>query len=120
MAIDIYARNSGDPNFVDDQVEIYNELDLFLQQIELTLLTDKTEVLGSPGFGASLESYIHTLNFPTASIEREITDQINTYCSLSAKFTYSVSVQFYRGETRDIGVVDILIEGNRVLGFVVN
>jgi len=117
--IEIYIRNENDPNYRSGIVESIDELDIFLSQIEMVLATNKTEVLGEPKFGASLEEYIHSFSFNETQLKREVENQIEYYCTLAEKFTYIVEVTFVKGSQRDIGIIDILIDNKKVFGIVV-
>lgn len=119
MPIDVYNRNQDDPNFISGEIEIWSDLDIFLQEVEMILGTRRTEVLGSPKFGASLEEFIHTFDLNERELKTRITEQINTFVPLSSQIPYTVDVQFYNGSVRDIGVIDIVVDGRPVLGFVV-
>ena len=55
---DIYIKSEEDPGFRPDQVEVYDELEAVLQQIKMTLFTNKGEVLGEPDFGLQVEKYL--------------------------------------------------------------
>lgn len=119
MAIDIYTRNPDDHNYVEGQLELTEELDLFISELEMVLLTRKAEVLGHAKFGSSLEAYIHTFNFDARRLRQEIDDMIKTYCTYSNRFPYKVDVNFIKGTVRDIGVIDIYITNTKVLGLIV-
>jgi len=119
MAVDIYIRGPEDPNFMDSEVELTEELDIFLSELEMILLTPKTEVMGSFGFGASLDKYIHSFNYSAAQLQREINNQISEYSRYASKFKYSVNVQFIRGTVRDIGLVDVVIDNTKVFGIMI-
>jgi hypothetical protein len=117
--IDIYSRYDGDPNFEEFVLEVNDDFDVFVQQIEMVLTTNKTEVLGDHTFGGSLEDYIHSFNFNENQLKSEISNLINKYCTLSQKFNYSVDVKFFKGSIRDIGLIDIIVDGTKVFGILI-
>ena len=117
--VDIYIRNEDDPNFKSDIIESNDELDMFKSQIEMVLTTNKTEVLGDYLFGGSFEELIHTFDFNENQIRTEVTRLISGYCTLCQKFSYDVKVKFYRGSVRDIGLVDIIIDGTKMFGILI-
>lgn len=117
--VDIYIRSETDPNYRQGFIENNDQLDMFLTQIEMALVTNKTEVLGDYSFGGSLEQLIHTFNFNATQIKSEITRLITGYCTLSQKFTYTVEVSFYKGTQRDVGLIDIIVDGTKMFGVMI-
>lgn len=106
----MYIRNPDDPNYKPGVIEVSDDLEMFIQQIEMVLMTERGEILGEPDFGANLEYYIHSLNINGGRIEKLVTEQIIKYCTLSSKFPFIVSVSFYQGELRDIGLLEVEID----------
>lgn len=122
MIYDIYCRNSNDPRFSNDELEMSSDLDIFLSEIEMILLTNKTEILGEPDFGASLDAQLHSFNFSAGKIKGEIERQIDEYATLSKQFNWRIDVNFVKGTLRDIGIIDVYIEGveGAAFGIIVN
>ena len=110
MRNDIYNRNEKDPNYTSLQLELDNPLELFKQQIESCLFTPKTAVMGSPGFGASLDEFVWAFNLSAEDLQYAVIEQISNYCTLSSLYAYEVNCQFYAGNVRDIAVINIEIE----------
>ena len=52
--MEFYIKYIGDPNYNATQLQNNGEIEQLITQIETTLFTRKTEVLGSPGFGCNL------------------------------------------------------------------
>jgi hypothetical protein len=115
---DIYSKVDGDPKFFPNILEIDDELEVLLNQIEMILFTRKGDVLGDKFFGANLEDIIYSTSASAGTIETTIYNQIQRYCILSREYNVSVNVRFFEGTERDIGVVDILIDGERKTGLV--
>ena len=115
---DIYSKISGDPKFFPNILEIDDELEILLNQIEMILFTRKGDVLGDEFFGANLEDIIYNTSATAGTIETAIYNQIQQYCTLSRIYNVSVNVRFFEGTERDIGVVDILVNGERKTGLV--
>jgi hypothetical protein len=120
MAVDLYLRIPTDPNYSDLEIEIEDTFELFLQEIEMILTTRKGEVLGDPNFGADLEDFVWS-NYSSIEIQNRINQQISLYCSaLTNRIPHKIEVQFIKGEIYDSILVDIEIDGTKVLGVVVN
>ena len=117
--IDIYIRSEGDPNYQQGFIETNDQYDMFVSQIEMALVTNKTEVLGDFKFGGSLEQLIHTFNFNETQIKSEVSRLISGYCTLAQKFSYSIEVSFYRGTQRDVGLIDIIIDNTKAFGVMI-
>jgi hypothetical protein len=119
MAVDLYLRITTDPHYDDNEIEVDVDIQNFLQQIEMILTTRKGDVLGDPEFGANLEDYVWS-NYSSSEIETEISRQISLYCSeLSFRILYKIDVSFVQGEIYDTILVDVSIDGIKMLGVVV-
>jgi len=108
--MEFYIKYIGDPNYNATQLQNNGEIEQLITQIETTLFTRKTEVLGSPGFGCNLEDLVYSLNQNEFNIKQEITNQIRTYCPLATKYKVATNVKFFKGTVRDIAYIDITID----------
>lgn len=120
MSNDLYIRVEGDPNYEPGQIEVQDEVVILLQQIEMILFTDKNDVLGALNMGVDLERLLYSLTVSEGIIKSAIYNQISNYCPLSRKYNVDVDVKIYKGTERDIGVVDILIDGAKRTGLVIS
>ena len=59
--MDFYIKYIGDPNYNATQLQNNGEIEQLITQIETTLFTNKTDVLGSPDFGCNLEDLVYSL-----------------------------------------------------------
>ena len=119
MRNDIYNRNVQDPNYLEGQLEMDDTLELFKQQIESCLFTPKTSVLGDTDFGSSLDEYVWSFRTSASALKNIINLQIQTYCSMSTGFPYSIDVQFFNGTIRDIAQIDIIINSENKFSVIV-
>ena len=117
---DLYTRIDGDPGFNPGQLEIDDEVVILLNQIEMLLFTRQGDVLGAETMGVNIEDMIFSLTVSAGVIETAIYNQIRHYCQLANKFQVDIDVRFFKGTERDIGVVDILIDGARKTGLVLS
>jgi len=118
--MELYIKHVGDPNYDPNQVHVENEIQQLITQIETTLFTNKSEVLGSPEFGCNLEDMIYSLGLNEQQIKTTIEGQINTYCPLAKKYNISPKISFFRGTVRDIAYVDITIDSKYLVQIYVN
>jgi len=108
--MELYVKTIEDPNHDVNMVHVENEIAQLMVQIETMLFTDRGTVLGSPNFGASLESMIYELNANGEQIKSLINEQMDMYIPLAEKFDTRVDVTFQRGQIRDIANINITID----------
>jgi hypothetical protein len=118
MISDIYMRDSSDPAFFEDVLDISDELEILLGQIRMILFTKPGEVVSDINFGIDLESYVFSMNTSNEHIEKLVGEKIYQNCPLAAKFDVKISSKFFYGSTRDICLIDIFVDGSKYLGFV--
>jgi hypothetical protein len=117
MAVDIYLRTPEDPNFDFSQLEVEDSVANFVQYIEMLLTTSKGEVFGDPEFGCNLEAYLWNQTISTGSIMTEINREILLHCPESCgNIPYELEISFFKGDLYDTMIVDIIIDGRKVLG----
>ena len=118
MAVDIYLRLPNDPNYNANYLEVQDEISNFVQRIEMILTTVPGEVLGEPEFGVNLEGFLWNPYITIGTIKNEIVTQIRRYCPYDQQISFKVDVSFIQGEISDSILIDIIIDGNPVLGIV--
>lgn len=119
MALDIYLKIPGDPNYDPNEFEVNDDLFNFVQAIEMILTTTKGDVFGEPELGANLEAYLWNPNISPSTIKSEINTQIFKYCPIYCNtISYDIDINFMEGDIVDYMLVDIIIDGQRVLGIV--
>lgn len=120
MPIDIYLKVQTDPNFSPYELEEEDDLERFIQAVDMILTTKKGEILGEPGFGSNLEEYLWNFKVGSNQIKSNIISQIETYCSeFSSNIPYDIAVNFIKGDIYDSIIVDLEIDGTKVLGIAV-
>jgi hypothetical protein len=119
MPIDFYLRIPTDPNYDENEIELDVDIQNFQQQLEMILTTRKGDILGDPQFGANLEDYVWS-NYSSSQIRSEIQTQIAIYCQdLASKIPCDVDVNFIKGEIYDTILVDLILDGTKVMGIAV-
>jgi hypothetical protein len=120
MAVDIYFKLADYPYYNPNEIEITDDLEIFLQNVEMIITTPKGSVLGDPNFGCSLESYLWSTDAGGGDIKREITSQIYDYVEFDDKegIPYDIEVNFLKGQIWDTAVIDLTIDGTKVAGYV--
>ena len=115
--VDLYFRSPTDPNYRDNVFESRNDIENTVQQVRMTLLTKKGEVLGEPNFGLDTTKYLFEFEgYPISVLEKEASSQIQDYVMLS-KIYEVVPTAFNLDDLSDIHKVglglDISINGKR-------
>jgi phage baseplate assembly protein W len=118
--MDFYVKDLGDPNFDINKVHSESELAQVLTQIETMLFTNRGEVMGEPDFGANLEDLVYSLELNEQAIQATIRDQLNYYVPLAQKYNTQITVQFYKGNVRDIAQIDVILDSRYQVGVYIN
>jgi len=117
--LDFYTRNEDQSRFINDILEIDDELSILITQIENILFTRKQQVLGQRDFGVNLEDLLFTLHKNEAEIKSAVIHQIYSYCPLALKYKVDVSIVFQKTANRDIGYIDIEIDGRSAFALLI-
>lgn len=107
---DFYLRVEADPAFRPGQFEVYDELESALQQIKMTLFTNKGEVLGEPDFGLQVEKYLFEFSIDPFLLTREAGDQINRYVGEARKRNITVKPASYNDDKAGREIFVLLID----------
>ena len=91
---DLYMRPEGDPSYIPDQIEVYDEIEATVNQVKMTLLTNKGEVLGEPLFGLSIEKYLFDFEIDPFILSEDAQSQITKYVSESKKRKIKVTPSY--------------------------
>ena len=118
--MDFYVRVKGDPNYDQTKVHSESELSQLIGQIETMLFTNKGDVLGEPQFGANLEDLVYSLSYNESQIAAVIETQMEIYVPLAVKYNVQTTVEFYKGNIRDIAQINIEIDSKCQVGVYVN
>lgn len=119
MARELYMRDSEDPNYEPNVIEINDELEMLIGQIKMLLLTTPGEVMGDPEFGIDLEGKLFDTSFDANRLKRDIVNQLRIHCSLANQYELNFSIKFFKGTVRDAVLIDVLIGNQKLLGVLV-
>ena len=115
MLKEMYHRLPDESNYQEGILEHSNALETYVEKIKMILNTTKGEVLGFPNFGTNLENLIFETDVDENALRNEIFYQINEHCAEADFFETDVKVSFLRGTVRDIAVIDIIIENEKLI-----
>ena len=115
---DISLKTEGDPMYIPDELELQNEVEILKQQIAMILYTRKHDVMGERMLGANLEDLIYSLRSTEGLIESTVMTQIKMFCPAANRYTVKARVNFFKGTTRDIAILDITIDNLTKFGLI--
>lgn len=109
-----------DINVYDEEqgLVITEELEIYVQQILMILNTSTDEIMGCSTLALDLERYVYETRINNTDLEKEILDKIRLYTTFYDMFTIDVSVNFMKGERRDICVIDISIDKTKMFSVI--
>ncbi len=107
---DFYTRTIEDPKYLDDKVEVSDDLESTIQQIKMTLFTKKGEVLGEPDFGIDLNKYLFEYDIDPMSLSHEATSQVNKYVAEARKRQVTVNPSLYPDDKSNRDILVLLID----------
>lgn len=106
---DFYLRPETDPTHQKDQLEVYDDLESTLQQVKMTLFTNKGDVLGEPEFGVQVEKYLFEFSTNPFELSKEASGQINRYCGEARKRNIEVQPASYEDSKSNREVFVLLV-----------
>lgn len=121
MPVDLYFKQEEYPYFEPNEIEVVEDLEIFLQQLEMLITTPKGSVLGEPDFGIDLESYLWNFGIGSSPVKQEILGQVFKYVdySTATSIPFDIDVSFLKGQIYDTMIVDVVIDGTKVAGYAV-
>lgn len=121
MIREIYIRNESDPNFVQGVIDYQDEVESIITQIRMIIGTAPGDVFGSPEFGLDLEDYVFRTKYGAAEINEKLEEQIKTYLKHSDSISVRTNLRFGdSGKGWDYALLDIYINGQKTLGFLID
>ena len=94
---------------LDNRVFLNTELDCALQEIDMILNTENTELLGYPQYGVSIDSFLWTLTPQETEMEKYLRDKITSQSLFIKNFRLFIKCNFLKGEYRSIYHVKITL-----------
>lgn len=83
-----------------------------LQELDMLMSTERTELIGYPKFGLNMEQFLWDLSPSESTIKDHIVSAINNYTCWFKKFQYDVDVSCAPGTERTIYTVKIIVHAN--------
>lgn len=86
---------------LDNSIYIDDPLAEAIQELDILLNTENTELIGDTQFGLSLDQFLWTLTPTTEAFKKYLQEKLYTLKYLNT-FQYNVDVKYYTGEFRSI------------------
>jgi phage baseplate assembly protein W len=85
MTTEFYLRAPEDPNYRQDQFVSIDQIENTIEQVRMTLLTKKGEVLGEPNFGLDVTKYLFEFegSGQLTRLENEAFEQVEKYVQMA-------------------------------------
>jgi len=99
---DFYIRSRTHPSFQENKIDEEELINVIIQKLEMVLFTNRGDVYGDFKAGGDLEYYLWSTRVPSSEIRRKINEQIITYIPELSDMGYTLSVDIYEGQIRDI------------------
>ena len=111
---DLVIRYPGHPKYQEGRIVEDDEVEVIVQKLEMILFTNKGEVLGNIDIGANLEYYLWQTRVTTGTLKKKVDEQIATYIPELISLGYTLSVDLYEGQLRDILYLNFVIKGYNI------
>ena len=113
---DIYVRNEDDPKFISTKIEETDRLEALISQIRLLFATKKGEVISEPKFGINIEDFLFDNVLDESTLKMQISQQYSNYIAEQfTDFSVEFDVNIVDTGVQQYGIIDILINGNKIL-----
>lgn len=119
MIKDLYIRDLDDPYYRYDILDHSDPIESIIAKIKMIFGTASGQVLGDISFGKDIESKIFETKIGSFKLEEELKDAFNSYISETSEFEIRPSVQFGKADGYDYAIIDIYINGNKSIGFII-
>ena len=117
--MDIYIRSQRIEKSSGNDIETDDNLELFLQEIEMLLNTQPTSVLGEPDYGVPLIEFLFQFGDNSQYLVGHIRKQIDTYCLQRVFFEYTVDVQQFSGEVDYSMIIDVVVDDSKGIRIII-
>ena len=114
--VDFYSVLDENPIFDWQQFEVNDEVEAFIQNVELLMTSSKEDLLGDSNFGSSLNRYLWSQFIGLGSIDNEIKKKKKEKFG-NTNIDYEIEVSFVEGDIYDTMIVDLIIDGIKVAGY---
>lgn len=119
MIKDLYIRNPEDPNYKYGVFEHSDAIESIISKIKVLFSTKPGQVFGDIQMGLDIESLIFETKINKFNLEEKIKTQIQQYISEYGEYDIKPDIRFGKADGYDYAIIDIIINSQRVIGFLV-
>jgi hypothetical protein len=120
MIQELYIRNPEDANYQYGILHHSDPIESIISKIKMIFGTRQGAILGDLNFGVGLEDLIFETRINKLELEEKIKNQISMYIDESKDYNIAPQVSFGNADGYDFCVIDIYINGTKVVGILVN
>ena len=118
MIREIYFRDTSDPKYKANKIEVNSELEMVLNQIRMILLTPKGSVLGNYNLGLDLEEHLFKIGFREQTLRNDFLTQISRYIK-NKSYRIDLDFNFETDGVRDTIYLYVTLNDIRVMGLAI-
>lgn len=97
---------------IGDNLYIEDLFDAAIQELDLLMNTEETELLGDPKYGTNFETFLWTLNPMEYEVQEYIDRKINLHTYFCRMLSIHTNVKVQEGTQRDIYIIEINFKDN--------
>lgn len=120
MAIDLYSKMESYPYYDYFEIEVVDEIEMFLQQLDILLASPPECMLGNPSFGCGLDRFLWSTHTSAIDIKQFIQQQIVDNIVFYTPIDYDIEVNFVKGPIFDSILIDVTVDSRKVAGYMIN
>ena len=121
MIREIYIRPKSDPNYQDGIIDYSDTIESIVSQIKVILDTNNGDVFGNYFMGINLDYLVFGTKMNSKEVEDAIMKQVREYVYYPSNITVECEVDFGdSGQGYDYAVINIYINGEKTIGFLVD
>ncbi len=111
---DFYIKYPEYTTYNEHRINTETKTELIVNKLEMILSTNKGEFIGDLNFGANLSYYLWETYVSANKIKTVIEGQIKRYIPELLNTPYTLNVNILEGDIRDILVIDITIDDQKI------
>lgn len=113
---DLYFKAENDITYDASEIEENLDINNLLGQIKMLLFTNTGDVMGATDLGLNIDKLIFSTDYNKNIILANFKNQIRDYLRYDRSlYNVEFDLNFFKGTSRDIGVLSVDINGSRAL-----
>lgn len=118
--IDLYFKSENDITYDASKIEENSELQNLIAQIKMLIFTNTGNILGATDLGLNIDKLIFDTSYNKNIILANFKNQTRDYLKYDRSlYNVEYDINFFKGTSRDIGVLSVDINGQRALDILI-